>query len=198
VAEVAGPVFPSAPPERIDLDGQLALVRMRPEMADAVASAINSSLDHLAPWMAWASEPATEPGLATFLAAAETLWDDQRDFGYSIVERSRVVGGAGLHGRQGPDALDIGYWVHVDRAGRGLATRVARALTDAAFTIDGIERVRIQCDERNVRSARIPEKLGYRLTGSSPPGEEHPDRLATLDWVVDRATWIAERATPQS
>jgi RimJ/RimL family protein N-acetyltransferase len=190
-------VFPSAPPERVDLDGQLALVRMRPELAAAVASSINSSLDHLAPWMAWASEPATEPGLATFLAAAELLWDEHRDFGYSIVEGSRVIGGAGLHGRQGPEAFDIGYWVHVDRAGRGLATRVASALTDAAFAIDGIERVRIQCDERNVRSARVPEKLGYRLTGTSPPGDEHPGRLVTLDWVIDRATWIAECRAPE-
>ena len=79
----------------------------------------------------------------------------------------RVVGGCGLHGRHDEHGLEIGYWVHVDRIGQGLATEVSRALTDAAFAIPGIERVRIQCDERNVRSARVPEKLGYALQSAS-------------------------------
>ena len=41
----------------------------------AAATAINESLDHLTPWMAWASEPATEAGLAVIFAAGEELWD---------------------------------------------------------------------------------------------------------------------------
>ena len=128
---------------------------------------INESLEHLAPWMAWASQPATEAGLAAVFATGEELWDRRRDFGYSIIEGrdERVVGGCGLHGRLDEHGLEIGYWVHVDRIGQGLATEVSRALTDAAFEIPGIERVRIQCDDRNVRSARVPAKLGYALQG---------------------------------
>lgn len=84
--------------------------------------------------------------MATFFAAAEELWEQRTDFGYSIVEgpEEAVVGGCGLHGRMGPDGLEVGYWVHVDRGSRGLATAAARALTDAAFAIDGIEHVQIQ------------------------------------------------------
>ena len=78
-----------------------------------------------APWMAWASR-AGHRGRAwpTFFAAGEELWDQRRDFGYSIVEGpdERVVGGCGLHGRLDEHGLEIGYWVHVDRIGQGLAT----------------------------------------------------------------------------
>jgi RimJ/RimL family protein N-acetyltransferase len=190
-----GPTFPTAPPERIELTGGRALVRWSADRATAAVTSINESLEHLRPWMAWAAEPASEAAMATFLAAGEQLWDQRRDFGYSIVEgpEERVVGGCGLHGRQGPDGLDIGYWIHVDRAGRGLATEASRALTDAAFAIEGIERVRIQCDERNVRSARVPEKLGFRSIGLSDAGDRHPGRESTMDWVVERADWIAMR-----
>ena len=43
-----------------------------------------------------------------------------------------------------------------DHRGRG-------ALTDAAFALDGIERVEIHCDEANLRSAAVPRRLGYTL-----------------------------------
>ena len=62
------PTFTSAPPDRIDLGQGAVLVRCRPERAAAAVAAINASLDHLRPWMAWAAEPATETGMATFFA----------------------------------------------------------------------------------------------------------------------------------
>jgi RimJ/RimL family protein N-acetyltransferase len=165
-----------------------------------VVEAVNASLAHLVPWMAWASEPATEAGMAVFLAGGEDLWDQRRDFNVHIIEgpAERVIGGAGLHGRQGPDALDIGYWLRADSTGQGVATELARALTSAAFDIDGVARVRIQCDERNVRSALVPERLGFELAGTSQPDATHPDRLVTLDWVMARQAWIATRAGERS
>jgi RimJ/RimL family protein N-acetyltransferase len=192
VSDESDPGFPAAPPARIDLPGDRALVRVSGDRAAQAAEAINESLEHLAPWMGWASVPATEAGIATFLAAGEALWDERRDFGYSIVEGDaddRVVGGCGLHGRLGPHGLEIGYWVHVGRIGRGIATDAARALTDAAFAIDGIRRVRITCAEDNVRSARVPEKLGYRFLGVEVPSAgEHAGRPTQI-WEVERANW---------
>ena len=195
MADEEGPVFPAAPPERIDLPDGRALVRWSADRAAAAATSINESLDHLAPWMAWASEPATEAALAVFFAAGEELWDQRRDFGYSIVEgaEARIVGGCGLHGRLDEHGLEIGYWVHVDRIGQGVATVVSEALTDAAFGIPGIHRVRIQCDDRNVRSARVPEKLGYVLRGVEVPDDGPCEGRPTQIWLVERAAWMARR-----
>src|SRR3546814_19500585 len=100
----------------------------------------------------------------------------RRDFGYSIVEPAPpgspleddiVVGGSGLHGRAGLEQLDIGYWVRADRGGRGLATAVSRPLTDAAFQVPGVKRVRIQREDTTHRSARVPSTPAYRF-------ERHP------------------------
>ena len=196
----AGPVFPAAPPERIELGGGRALVRCRAARAAAAAVSINDSLEHLRPWMAWAQAPATEAGLATLFAAAEALWDRRRDFAYLVIEDEgeRVVGGCGLHGRLDEHGLEIGYWIHVERIGQGLATDVSRALTDAAFTVPGIERVRIQCDEANVRSARIPAKLGYAFHGVQVPDEGVCEGRSTQVWIVERDDWMARRAEAAS
>jgi RimJ/RimL family protein N-acetyltransferase len=187
------PALTASPPERLDLARGIALVRCDPERTDAVVAAINASLDHLRPWMAWASEPATATSIGTFLAAQAELWDQRRDFGYSILDTTTdaVVGGTGLHNRLGPGALEIGYWVHVDRAGQGLATLVATALTGAAFDLDGIQRVEIHCEAGNHRSARVPEKLGYTFEGLVVPEGGPCAGRSTQIWTITEPVWRA-------
>jgi RimJ/RimL family protein N-acetyltransferase len=193
-------VFPAAPPARIELSAGRTLVRGTADRAAALAAAVNESLEHLRPWMAWAQEPATEAAMATFLALGEELWDQRRDFGYSILEGpdERVVGGCGLHGRLDEHGLEIGYWVHVDRGGQGIATEVTRALTDAAFDIPGIKRVRITCEDTNARSARVPEKLGFAFLGVEVPEDGVCAGRSTQTWLIERADWIARAESAAS
>src|SRR4051794_31430557 len=175
------------------MGGTLVIVRADPDRAAAVAAAINASLEHLAPWMAWATEPATAAGMSAFLAASAELWDRRRDFGMTIVDEAdgTVVGGTGLHARLGSTGLEIGYWVRADRVGEGIATRATAALTTAAFGIDGIERVRITCADDNERSARVPARLGYTFFEVSTPAEGPTAGRPTQRWEVEREAWMS-------
>ena len=72
--------------------------------------------------------------------------------------------------------MEIGYWVRTDRTRRGIATSAAGALTRAAFSLPGVERVEIHCDQSNRPSAGVAAKLGYILARTEPkepaaPGE---------------------------
>ena len=78
-----------------------------------------------------------------------------------------------------------------DRIGQGIATDVARALTAAAFAIAGIERVEVHCEEANARSARVPEKLGYRFDGVVRPGDGPGAARVVQVWSIRRAEWPA-------
>jgi RimJ/RimL family protein N-acetyltransferase len=132
--------------------------------AEAVNAAALASLDHLAPWMPWATPEGVSVEAQRVRLAALT-WAPGEEWGYLIREPGddAVIGACGLMHRRGPGTLEIGYWVHVDHIGRGVATEAARLLTGAAVRIDGIERVWILTDEANVRSAAVPRKLGYVL-----------------------------------
>ena len=153
------------PPERLERDG-VVLRRPQAEDIDAMGAAVAASLEHLRPWMAWADDEATTPNRRReHLERCDAGWADGSDFAYLAVDPGdgAVVGAGGLHRRIGPRAIEIGYWVHVDHVGRGVATAVAGALTEAALALPDVDRVEIHCDEANVRSAAVPRRLGYRL-----------------------------------
>ena len=128
--------------------------------------AIDANLDHLRPWMDWAQdEPRPLEQKIEMLRRARAQFDLNQDYPYGIfnLEETRVIGGSGLHARIGIGALEIGYWIDQEFLNLGLATEAAAGLTRVAFEVEGVRRVEIHCDPNNMRSARIPEKLGFTL-----------------------------------
>jgi RimJ/RimL family protein N-acetyltransferase len=135
-----------------------------PRDAPLAKEAIDSSLDHLRPWMPWAAhEPQTLAQKVELLREFRGQFDLGSNTVYAIFDRSeeRVLGGTGLHPRIGPGGLEIGYWIRADAAGQGLVTESTAALTRVAFEVAGARRVEIRCSPANHASAAIPRKLGY-------------------------------------
>lgn len=189
---------PAVPPERIALEG-MVLARLTADDAVAVSEAVVASLEHLGPWMPWATPEGTSlEAQRQRLLGPASAWTPGSDYGYGIFgPDGRLVGGIGLHRRIGRSALEIGYWVHVDHTRRGIATSAARALTDTGFALRGIERMEIHCDEANLASAAVPRRLGYRLTARLDHEPEAPGETGTrLIWVVYRREWEARRRGP--
>jgi RimJ/RimL family protein N-acetyltransferase len=143
----------------------VTLRRYRLNDRDALRESIATSHEHLRLWMPWAQTPPTEESVLEFLipAVANFGADHAADYAITLVDSGRFAGGCGLLPRIGPRALEIGYWLDVRRVGRGLATEAVALLTDAALAIDGVDRVEIHCDQANIRSAAVPERLGYHL-----------------------------------
>jgi RimJ/RimL family protein N-acetyltransferase len=151
-------------PERLVLDDGHVVRRYVEDDLPELVDVVNANLDHLAPWMPWAQEPMTLESQLTFFRETDKQWDEGTNFVYGVYHPAgHVIGGTGFHVRNGPGVLEIGYWLSRDAGGKGLMTRVADALTKAAASVDGVTRVEIHCDADNVRSAAIPERLGYTL-----------------------------------
>lgn len=174
------------PSPRIRTD-RLVVRRWHEGDAALLRDAIDTSLDHLRPWMPWAeSEPVpveeTCRRLAIFRAKSEV--GDDFYFGLFNAEEDRVLGAAGLHTRQGPGVLEIGYWVRADSVGQGIATEVARALTSEGLRVPGISRIEIRCNPLNEASRRVPERLGFRLLETITDEERD-----TLVFAISAEEW---------
>lgn len=74
-----------------------------------------------------------------------------------------VIGDVVLNWQRGEHRqAEVGYVLHPDHAGRGLATEATRPMVDLAFSELGVHRVCGRLDGRNAASARVLEKLGMR------------------------------------
>lgn len=178
-----------APAEVLEVSRGL-LSRTRESDAGQLAHAVGASLDHLRPWMPWATQEAADAqAQRSRCREAEARWEDGSEYIYVLrpEHSEQVIGCFGLHRRIGPDAVEIGYWVHVDFTGRGYATACAGALTQVGLALPGVVRVEIHTDEANVISAAVPRRLGYRLDRVDERPPEAPAESGRQQiWVMER------------
>jgi RimJ/RimL family protein N-acetyltransferase len=114
--------------------------------------------------MEWANaEPQSVAQKVALLRRFRGRFDLGEDFVLGIFDsgEGRVLGGTGLHTREGDGGLEIGYWIRESHAGQGFATETSAALTRVAFELCDVDRVVIRVDPTNERSAAIPRKLDY-------------------------------------
>jgi RimJ/RimL family protein N-acetyltransferase len=153
---------PSAP-YRIETE-RLVVRCYEPSDAPPLKEAIDSSLEHLQPWMPWAhSEPQTLEEKIELVKAFRSNFDTGENFTYGIftADEREVLGGTGLHPRIGPGGLETGYWVRASSTRQGIVTESTAALTRVGFEVCEADRIEIRIEPRNAASQRIPRKLGF-------------------------------------
>jgi aminoglycoside 6'-N-acetyltransferase len=78
-----------------------------------------------------------------------------------------LVGDVGVNLHENRMQAELGYTLAPDRQGYGYATEAVRTVLDDLF-MRGLRRVSAECDVRNVRSARLLERVGFQLEGRRP------------------------------
>jgi len=140
-----------------------------PKDAVALKLAVDGSLSHLKPWLPWADvEPTPLDQKVAWLRKTRGEFDLGLDYAFGVfpLDESEVIGGAGLHLRQGLNVREIGYWIASAHGQKGYATELSRALTRVGFEVDSASRIEIRVWPENKRSARIPERLGFIREGT--------------------------------
>jgi ribosomal-protein-serine acetyltransferase len=150
---------------------------------DAMAAAIQVSVEHLTPWMPWAAnEPLSREERLALIATFRSTWERGEDLTVGVFLEGTVVGGAGLHNRIGPSGLEIGYWIHVDHTRKGYATETAGALAGAALELAAVDHVWIKHDAANLASGGVPAKLGFTRIGEQHAEVRAPGETG-VQWV---------------
>ena len=167
-----------------ELRGERVVVRpYRESDAQALFEAVAESRDHLRPWLPFADEHQTVDESRHWIIQQVANWILRDDLILSIWEQAtgRYVGGTGLHPHDWEIGyFEIGYWVRASAEGHGYIVETVRLLTEYALDTLKANRVEIRCDELNVRSAAIPQRLGYVLEGRLRNNLTAPDgRLRT-------------------
>ena len=157
----------------IPLPDDFGLRPLRADDAPDIFTAIDTQREHLGRWLPFVA--ATHRVEQTREVVAAMLADPANP-----VFTLRVGDAfAGLIGFKSADSttrtIEIGYWLRSEYQGRGLMTAAVEALCRMAFGQMGMENVEIKCAAGNLRSNRIPLRLGFRLDRIEVRGEQLAD-----------------------
>jgi RimJ/RimL family protein N-acetyltransferase len=150
-------------PYRIETE-RLVIRCYEPADAPLTKEAVDSSREHLRPWMPWAENPPkTLEEQTELLRVFRSAFDANEDFPYGIfsADVAEQLGGSGLHPRIGPGGLEIGYFVRASATRQGIITESTGALTRVGFEICSADRIEIRIEPGNEASFGIPMKLGF-------------------------------------
>ena len=172
--------------ETIPLFGPYALRRLRTEDAPDIFASIDTQRRYLGRWLPFVAD--THRIEQTRQVVAGMLADTANPV-FTLRSGNAFAGLIGFKSADGTTrTIEIGYWLRSEFQGRGIMTSAVQALCRLAFEEMGMERIEIRCAPGNLRSNRIPQRLGFRLDRVEVRGEQLADGE-----FVDLNVYLLER-----
>lgn len=147
------------------------LILRPPQLNDGVLvnEAILESWKEISQTMQWAKEKPSVDDSEEQVRKAAANWilkhNEEPYLQLFIFNRSnnRFIGGTGYHHFDwSVPCIETGYWIRSSCAGQGFMTEAVNAVTQYAFRELRVKRIAITCDADNLRSKKIPGRLGYQ------------------------------------
>lgn len=154
-------------PEKLTTE-HLEIRVARPGDGAMFNEAILDSHDMLAPWLGWVSPRPTlaESEMSCRKAFARFLLNEDLMAFFILKSTGELVGGSGLHDADWKlRKFEVGYWGREKFRGKGYITEGVGALTDYALRTLKARRVFLTTDEKNTRSRKLADRLGFVLEG---------------------------------
>lgn len=150
----------------LDAGGGVRLEMIDDRHADETFSMIRSNKEHLGEWLPWVNKMQTTADFRVYIRQCKQQHQAGTDCGYMIYWNDHLAGRIGLHyihrhNRSGA----IGYWLGKEFEGKGIVTRSCASMLHLGFTRLGLNRIEIKCGVGNLKSAAIPERLGFSKEG---------------------------------
>jgi aminoglycoside 6'-N-acetyltransferase len=142
---------------------RLTLRHFRPSEAAALA-AYRSDPD-VARYQSWDAPVSVDEArlLITGYAAADPRLPGW--FQYAVVHEGVLIGDVGVNLHDNRMQAEIGFTLAPAYQGHGYAIEAVGRVLQHLFTGQGVHRVSAECDARNVRSARVLERVGFQREG---------------------------------
>ena len=164
-----------------------------PQTGDGITvnAGILESFETLHQFMEWAKEKPTVEESEIYVRQAVANWilknNEEPYLPLFIFDKQTgaFIGATGYHHINWDiPTIETGYWICDSHSGQGLMTEAINALTQYAFKQLEVKRVTITCDVDNVRSQKIPEKLGYTLEATLKANRRKPITGELSDTLV--------------
>lgn len=145
------------------------LIIRHPKISDTAVlnASIIESINELRKYMPWVNQVPSILDTQHNIENAIKLIEANQDIRFLIFSKNNdFVGSSGLHRIDWQiKKAEIGYWIKTSQSGQGLMTEAIDAITNYGINELGLRRIEIICSGSNIKSRRIPERLGFTLEG---------------------------------
>ncbi len=150
---------------RFKVDEELELRMLDRDQAVEIFRLIEKNRMYLRAWLGWVDNTKCVEDTKNFIRLAKKSYGTNQGIKTSIWYKDILVGLIDHNNVNNErKSLDIGYWIDEAYQGKGIVTRVTKAMIDYAFLL-GMEKVEIRCATENYKSQAIPERLGLKKEG---------------------------------
>lgn len=146
----------------------------RDDDAYQLTEAYLESVNELKPWLTW-SHTVSNDGLSPleveqiFIKKAYAKWllREELSFALTLKHDDTIIVGAICLRRinWSVPGMEIRYWLRTSQTGQGYMTEAVDALCHYAFLQLHAKRIDLMCDESNLRSRAVPQRLGFVQEG---------------------------------
>jgi ribosomal-protein-serine acetyltransferase len=150
----------------ITIDNDLVLRSYTEEDYIELFEVINKSRRHLAPWLGWVNKTTRPEHSLEFIRLSHDQLHNQQGVAMAMIYQGRIAGGLGmLEWNHDVKKAQVGYWIAKEHEGKGLVSRSLGVFLHYLFDHVGLNKIELHYSPANSRSAKVAERLGFRLEG---------------------------------
>lgn len=122
--------------------------------------------EHLETFMHWMTPDYSRDHSRRFLTDGIVNRLQRKNLGLALFRGNDLIGSVGFVKLDwNSNVCEIGYWIDREEEGKGIVSKACRAMIEYAFEDLGMNRIEIRCSAENLRSAAVPERLGFKKEG---------------------------------
>lgn len=140
-----------------------------PSIEDAkdIYTVIDNDRDHLKEWLAWVDSVTSYENTEANIKQRTEDFNSKKAASFFVYYKGQWVGSVGFINLDNMNHNgEIGYWLSSKFGGKGLMTECVKACITYGFEQLNLHRILIKCNAGNVKSAAIPQRLGFKLEGT--------------------------------
>lgn len=135
-------------------------------MATLMFRTIAANRRHLRPWFTWEKITKRPEDSLKYLLDKEDKVLAGAKVEYGIYIKNQYIGNIGIFDIDPvKKSAEIGYWLDSRFTRHGYMSEAVKILEKEFFLNQGLNRIQIKADEKNIPSAGVAKKCGYSLEG---------------------------------
>ena len=160
-----------------ELDGGVTISQLVLDDTEELFALVEKNRTYLRQWLNFLDDTKAPQDTRKFIESMNDLHRKTRACTCAIRVHGEIVGVVSHYYIDWENRYaHLGYWLSEEWQGRGIMTRVCAAFVEHAFQVLSLNIVELSCAAENLRSQRIPERLGFKEEGT----------YREIEWLYDR------------